>query len=117
MAHRPPTPPTRRQRQRAHGANSHAPRLKPPSSAPLRSDWAAFMGDRAFARASAAGNNATEAGQARAKAEADIALSLPEEYRDEKNETTAECFIHAAQKAAERRWSNRCTNTYAARGL
>ena len=37
MAHRPPTPPTRRRRQRAHGANSHAPRLQPPSSTPLRS--------------------------------------------------------------------------------
>ena len=32
---------------------------------------AAFMGDRAFARARAAGKNATEAGHARAKAEAD----------------------------------------------
>ena len=37
MAHRPPTPPTRRRRRRAHGANSHAPRLQPPSSTPLRS--------------------------------------------------------------------------------
>ena len=37
MAHRPPTPPTRRRRQRAHGANSHAPWLQPPSSTPLRS--------------------------------------------------------------------------------
>ena len=36
--------------------------------------WAAFMGDRAFARARAAGKNATEAGHARAKAEADMAL-------------------------------------------
>ena len=44
--------------------------------------WAAFMGDRAFARARAAGKNETEAGHARAKAEADIALSLPAEYRD-----------------------------------
>ena len=44
--------------------------------------WAAFMGDCAFARARAAGNNATEAGRARAKAEAGIALSLPAEYRD-----------------------------------
>ena len=40
------------------------------------------MGDRAFARARAAGKSATEAGHARAKAEADIALSLPAEYRD-----------------------------------
>ena len=30
--------------------------------------WAAFMGDRAFARARAAGKNVTEAGHARAKA-------------------------------------------------
>ena len=37
MAHRPPTPPTRRRRQRANGANSHAPRLQPPNSPPLRS--------------------------------------------------------------------------------
>ena len=44
--------------------------------------WAAFMGDRAFARARAAGKNETEAGHARAKAEADIALSLPAENRD-----------------------------------
>ena len=44
--------------------------------------WAAFMGDRAFARARAAGKNETEAGHARAKAEADITLSLPAEYRD-----------------------------------
>ena len=42
--------------------------------------WAAFMGDRAFARARAAGKNETVAGHARAKAEADIALSLPAEY-------------------------------------
>ena len=37
MAHRPPTPPTRRRRQRAYGASSHALRLQPPSSTPLRS--------------------------------------------------------------------------------
>ena len=47
MAHRPPTPPTRRRRQRAHGANSHAPRLQPPSSAPLKSgglpSWATVL--------------------------------------------------------------------------
>ena len=36
----------------------------------------------AFARARAAGKNETEACHARAKAEADIALSLPAEYRD-----------------------------------
>ena len=63
------------------------------------------MGDRAFARARAAGKNETEAGHARAKvksrftllggkkamrrgggsrakAEAEVALSLPAEYRD-----------------------------------
>ena len=34
LQHRPPT---RQRRQRAHGANSHAPRLQPPSSTPLRS--------------------------------------------------------------------------------
>ena len=44
--------------------------------------WAAFMGDRAFARARAAWKNETEAGRGLAKAEADIALSLPAEYRD-----------------------------------
>ena len=83
MAHRPPTPPTRQQRQRAHGANSHAPRLIPtPELTATQKWWAAFMGDRAFARARAAGKNETEAGHARAKAEADIALSLPAEYRD-----------------------------------
>ena len=42
------------------------------------------MGDLAFARAMAAGKNETEASHARAKAEADIALSLPAEYRDQK---------------------------------
>ena len=40
------------------------------------------MGDRVFARARAVGKNQTEAGKARAKAEAGIALSLPAEYRD-----------------------------------
>ena len=40
------------------------------------------MGYRAFARARAAGKNKTEAGNRGAKAEADIALSLPAEYRD-----------------------------------
>ena len=40
------------------------------------------MGDRAFAGARAVRKNATEAGRARAKAGADIALSLPAEYRD-----------------------------------
>ena len=43
LQHRPPdsganapTAPTRPRRQRAHGANSHAPRLQPPSSTLLR---------------------------------------------------------------------------------
>ena len=42
------------------------------------------MGDRAFARARAAGKNGTEAGHARAKAGADIpsAFQLPAEYMD-----------------------------------
>ena len=40
---------------------------------------AAFMGDRAFTRARAAGQNATEAGRARTKAGADIDFSLPAE--------------------------------------
>ena len=40
------------------------------------------MGDRAFARARTAKNNATEAGQARAKAEVDLTSSPPEERRD-----------------------------------
>ena len=39
--------------------------------------WVTFMGDRVFARARAVGKNPTEAGQARAKAEAGIALSIP----------------------------------------
>ena len=47
------------------------------------------MGDRAFARARAAGKNTTEASQARVKAEADIALNLP--------------AVHSAQMAVERR--------------
>ena len=79
--------------------------------------WAAFMGDRAFARARAAGKNETEASHARAKAGADIALSLPAECRDKKNDTRAGYIIHLAQPAAERRWSNRRTCTHAARGL
>ena len=58
-----------------------------------------------------------EAGHARAKAEADLALSLPAEYRDQKNDTKAEYIMHSAQPAAERRWSNRRKNTQAARGL
>ena len=40
------------------------------------------MGDSAFARARTAGKNETEAGHARAKVGADIALSVPAEYRD-----------------------------------
>ena len=40
---------------------------------------AAFMGDRAFARARSTGKSETEAGRARAKAGAGIALGLPEE--------------------------------------
>ena len=40
------------------------------------------MGGCAFARARAVGKNETEAGHARAKAEADIALSSPAEYMD-----------------------------------
>ena len=40
------------------------------------------MGDHAFDRVWAAGKNEIEAGHARAKAEADIALSLPAEYRE-----------------------------------
>ena len=67
------------------------------------------MGDRAFARARAAGKNETEAGHACAKAGADIALSISAEYRDKKNDTRGECAMHSAQPAAERRWSNRRT--------
>ena len=41
------------------------------------------MGDRAFARARAAGKIATEAGQARARAVvADLVFSSPAKYRD-----------------------------------
>ena len=57
----------------------HAPRLLPtPELTPTQKWWAAFVCDRAFARARAAGKNATKAGHA----EADIARSLPDEYRD-----------------------------------
>ena len=60
------------------------PRTPAPTPEPTATQkwWAAFMGNCAFARARAAEKNATEAGHARAKAEADIALSLPAEYRD-----------------------------------
>ena len=120
MAHRPPTSPTRQQRQRAQGANSHAPPLQPPELTATQQWWVTFMGDRAFANARAAGKNAPEAGQARAKAGADIALSPPAEFsriRGVKNDMRAECTMHPAQPAAEPRWSNRRTNTHAARGL
>ena len=79
--------------------------------------WGFFMGDHAFARVRATGKNATEAGHARSKAEADIAPSLPAEYRDQKNDTRAEHIRHSAQPAAERRCSSRRTYTHAARGL
>ena len=58
------------------------------------------MGDQTFARARAAEKNETEAGHASAKAEADIALSLPAEYRDEKYDTKAECIMHSAKPAS-----------------
>ena len=77
----------RRRRQRAHSANSH--KSLPPTPE-LTATQKAFMGDRTFAKARAAGNNATEAGHACARlaiAGADIALSLPAEYRDLKNDT------------------------------
>ena len=70
-----------------------------------------------FCQTKAAEKNTTEAGYARAKAEANIAIRLPAENREQKNDTRAECTIHTAQPAAERRWSNRRTNTHAARGL
>ena len=72
----PATAPTRPRRQR--------PRTLAPTPEPTATQkwWAAFMDDRAFARVRAAGKNETEAGHARAKAKADIALSLPAEYRD-----------------------------------
>ena len=107
----PTTAPTRPRRQQPR-----TPAPTPELNA-TQKWWAAFMGDRAFARARAAGKNETEAGHARAKAEADIALSLPAEYRDLKNDTRAEYIMHSAQPAAERRWSNRRTYTHAARGL
>ena len=40
------------------------------------------MGDHSFARARVTGKKATEAGCARAKAEANTALRPPAEYRD-----------------------------------
>ena len=61
--------------------------------------------------------NETETGHARAKSGADIALGLSAEYRDQKNDTRAEYITHAAQPAAERRWSNKRAYTHAARGL
>ena len=72
----PTTAPTRPRR--------HQPRTPAPTPELNATQmwWAAFMGDRAFARARAAGKNEAEAGHARAKAEADIALSLPAEYKD-----------------------------------
>ena len=76
------------------------------------------MGDRAFARARAAGKSATEAVHARAKAEADIiTLSIPARIQGHEKKTRAEYITHSAQPAAERRWSNRRTNTHTARGL
>ena len=60
-------------------------KLQPPSSPPLRSCElpVSFMwGDKTFAKARTAGTNSTEAGQARAKAEANIALGLLEEEGD-----------------------------------
>ena len=55
-------------------SNSHAPRLPPPSSTPLRSGglplWATAISPEPGPR----GKNATEAGRAHAKAEAEIAL-------------------------------------------
>ena len=84
------------------------------------------MGNCASARARAAVKNETEAGHARAKAEAshtrakagvDIALSLPAEYGDEKNDTRAEYTTHSAQPAAERWWSTRRNNPHSTRGL
>ena len=59
-----------------------APTAKPLTPAPTPKLTAtqkrrdALMGDRTFARARAAGKNATEARHARAKAEANINLSL-----------------------------------------
>ena len=64
----------------ANAAPTHPRRQQPRTPAPTpelnaSQKWlAAFMDDRAFARARAAGKNETEAGHARAKAEADIAL-------------------------------------------
>ena len=72
----PATAPTRPRRQQPR-----TPAPTPELSA-TQKWWAAFMGDRAFVRARAEGKNATEAGHARAKAGADIALSLPAEYGD-----------------------------------
>ena len=69
----PTTAPARPRRQQPR---TPAPALELNATQKWR---AALMGDRAFARARAAGKNETEAGHARAKAGADIALSLPEE--------------------------------------
>ena len=83
------------------GPTARTPALTPELTATLK--WrAAFMGDRAFARARAAGKNETEAGHARAKAGADIALSLPAEYRDWKisREQNASCTQPSRQPNA-----------------
>ena len=77
------SPPPKRaagQHARAHGANSHRTPAPTPELNATQKWWAAFMGDRAFARARAVGKN--EAGHTRANAEAGIALSFPEEHRD-----------------------------------
>ena len=65
------TAPTHRRRQ-----EPRTPALTPELTATQQ--WqVAFMGDHAFARARVTGKNATEVGHARAKAEADLALSPP----------------------------------------
>jgi hypothetical protein len=74
---------------RPHGDGASAPTAPTathqgsnPELTATRQWLAVFMGDRAFARARAVGKSETEAGHARAKAEANIAFSLPEEYGD-----------------------------------
>ena len=116
MAHRPPTPPTRRRRQRAHGANIHAPQLQPPSSPPLRSGglplWATALSPEPGPRGRTQPRPATPAPKPR--------LTSPSAFQQnisQVNDTRAEYIMHSAQPAAERRWSNRRTYTHAARGL
>ena len=118
MAHRPPIPPTQPATAPTF-TRRQQPRIPAPTPELTATQkwraayWATSLSQEPGLRGITQPRPATPAPKPR--------LTSPSAFQQEietrKNDTRAECTMHSAQPAAEHRWSNRRTNTHAARGF